>query len=59
MDDIFLALYEPPHRARRLMRLLHFLFELFGISVNRDKSVLHPAEEVEFLGVVIRFDGSM
>lgn len=57
MDDVLLASYMSPERTQRLLRLLRLLFDLFGITISEDKSVLYPADAVEFLGFVISVDG--
>jgi hypothetical protein len=41
------------------MAFLSFLFDLFGVTINEDKSVLVPASSVEFLGFDIDIAGNL
>lgn len=42
LDDILFVSYMSPRRTRQLIRLLRFLFQLFGLTIHPDKSVLSP-----------------
>lgn len=54
MDDILVVSYMHDHaRTRKLLVLLAELFELFGITINPEKSLLEPAQEVEYLGMLL------
>jgi len=52
--DDFVILLRSERAARRVMEsVIHFLEETLGLPVNRDKSQIAPAKDVEFLGFPI------
>ena len=60
MDDILVVSYMHDHaRTRKLLVLLAELFELFGITINPEKSLFESAQEVEYLGMLLRTDGTL
>lgn len=59
LDDILFVSYMPARRTRQLIRLLQYLFQLFGLTIHSDKSILTPCSSVEFLGYTIYAEGRM
>lgn len=57
MDDLLIVSYMSHARTKRLLRLLVMLFDLFGISINQDKSILSPEVAVDFLGFTVSATG--
>ena len=58
MDDILVISYMHDHaHICKLLALLAELFDLFGITINPDKSLLEPAQEVECLGMLLHTNG--
>lgn len=57
MDDLLIVSYENKCKTRSLLRMLARIFDMFGICINMQKSILEPQKEVEFLGFVVCADG--
>jgi len=51
--DNMLVLAESRESAMEHLEVLTFLLEALGFIINKEKSVLSPAQELEFLGLVI------
>lgn len=54
IDDVWIEGKSPSDCRRNLLRVMDHLKKV-GFTINRDKSVLHPTQKMEYLGVL--FDG--
>ena len=52
IDDM-LILAETPEQASQHLETLLWILQALGFIVNQDKSVFMPAQEIEFLGLVV------
>lgn len=52
IEDI-LILAETREEANQHMEVLLFLLEALGFIINQEKSYLNPAQELEFLGLLV------
>ena len=51
--DNMLVLAESRESAMEHLEVLTFLLEALGFIINKEKSVLSPAQKLEFLGLVV------
>ena len=51
--DNMLVLVESRELAMQHLEVLIFLLEALGFIINKEKSILSPAQELEFLGLVV------
>ena len=59
MDDLLFVLYESAGRTQRLIHLLSGIFEAFGVAVSPEKSVFSSVRECEYLGYLVKVNGTI
>lgn len=57
MDDLLFVSYEDDANTAALIALVQHLFDMFGLTINKEKSVLTPSASVDFLGYTVSADG--
>ena len=59
MDDLLFLSYEDDDATQNLIELILHLFDMFGLSINKKKSVLTPSKCLEYLGHIVNVNGTL